>query len=66
MLLSNIIEKHAPLQSASRSQRRFQKNPITKGLLVSIKTSKGYTYKKSFLNGNGIQKSFSKTSPQIN
>ena len=36
--MSEVIEKHAPLQTASRKQKRMQNKPwLTKGLLVSIK-----------------------------
>ena len=36
--LSKIINKHAPIQKASRKQRRFLQKPwLTKGLLISIK-----------------------------
>ena len=36
--ISEVIEKHAPLHTASRKQKRIQnKNWLTKGLLISIK-----------------------------
>ena len=36
--LSKVIEKHAPLQKASRKQKRIMQKPwLTKGLLTSIK-----------------------------
>ena len=41
--LSKIINKHAPIQKASRKQRRFLQKPwLTKGLLISIKNNQNY------------------------
>ena len=38
MTISNVTERHASLQVASRRQKRVQQKPwLTKGLLVSIK-----------------------------
>ena len=39
--MSAVIEKHAPLQTASRKQKRMQNKPwLVKGLSVSIKNKK--------------------------
>ena len=54
--MSEVIEKHAPLQTASRKQKRMQNKPLlTKGLLVSIK-NKQILYKKFFLSNNDFGK----------
>ena len=54
--MSEVIEKHAPLQTASRKQKRMQNKPwLTKGLLVSIK-NKQILYKKFFLSNNEFGK----------
>ena len=54
--MSEVIEKHAPLQTASRKQKRMQNKPwLTKGLLVSIK-NKLILYKKFFLSNNEFGK----------
>ena len=51
-----VIEKHAPLQTASRKQKRMQNKPwLTKGLLVSNK-NKQISYKKFFLSNNEFGK----------
>ena len=48
--MSEVIEKHAPLQTASRKQKKMHNKPwLTKGLLVSIK-NKQILYKKFFCN----------------
>lgn len=55
-----MIEKHAPLKTASRKQKRIQQSPwLTKGLLTSIK-NKQKLYKNYFLNGTVFEKSFYK------
>ena len=60
MTISNIIERHAPLQVAARRQKRVQqKTRLAKGLLVSIK-NKQKLYKCYFLNGNEFQRYFFK------
>ena len=54
--MSEAIEKHAHLQTASRKQKRMQNKPwLTKGLLVSIK-NKQILYKKFFLSNNEFGK----------
>ena len=54
--MSEVIEKHAPLQTALRKQKRMQNKPwLTKGLLVSIK-NKQILYKKFFLSNNEFRK----------
>ena len=56
--ISSVIEKHAPLQTMSRKQKRIQQKPwLTKGLLASIK-NKQKLYQSYFLNGNAYEKSF--------
>ena len=56
----DVIETHAPLQTASRRQKRLQKRPwITKGILISIK-NKQKLYKTFFLGGSDFEKSFYK------
>ena len=58
--ISDVTETHAPLQTASRRQKRLQKQPwITKGILISIK-SKQKLYKTFFLGGSDFEKSFYK------
>ena len=58
--ISDVIETHAPLQTASRRQKRLQKRPwITKGILISIK-NKQKLYKTFFLGGSDFEKSFYK------
>ena len=60
MTISNVIERHAPLQVALRRQKRVQQKPwLTKGLLVTIK-NKQKLYKCYFLNGNELQRYFFK------
>ena len=60
--ISDVIETHAPLQTASRRQKRLQKRPwITKGILISIK-NKQKLYKTFFLGGSDFEKSFCKMS----
>ena len=60
LTISLIIEKHAPLQTMSRKQKRIQQIPwLTKGRLVSIK-NKQKLYQSYFLNGNAYEKSFYK------
>ena len=54
--MSEVTEKHALLQTASRKQKRMQNKPwLTKGLLVSIK-NKQILCKKFFLNNNEFGK----------
>ena len=54
--MSEVIKEHAPLQTASRKQKRMQnKLWLTKGLLVSIK-NKQILYKKFFLSNNKFGK----------
>ena len=58
--LSKVIEKHAPLQKASRKQKRIMQKPwLTKGLLTSIK-NKQKLHKNFYTNGNNFEKSFYK------
>ena len=58
--ISDVIETHAPLQTASRRQKRLQERPwITKGILISIK-NKQKLYKTFFLGGSDFEKSFYK------
>ena len=58
--ITRVIDKHAPLQKASRSQKRILQKPwLTKGLLTSIKT-KQMMYKNYFLSGNDLEKSLYK------
>ena len=58
--LSKVIEKHAPLQKASRKQKRIMQKPwLTKGLLTSIK-NKQKLHKNFYINGNNFEKSFYK------
>ena len=53
-LISAVIDKHAPLQKASRRQKRIQRNPwLTKGILTSIK-QKQKLYRTHFLNGDAL------------
>ena len=53
---SEVIEKHAPLQTASRKQKKMQNKPcLTKSLLRSIK-NKQILYKKFFLSNNKFGK----------
>ena len=55
--ISDVIETHAPLQTASRRQKRLQKRRwITKGILISIK-NKQKLYKTFFLGGSDFEKS---------
>ena len=50
--ICSVIEKHAPLQTMSRKQKRIQQKPwLTKGLLASIK-NKQKLLSICFLNGN--------------
>ena len=54
--ISEVIEKHAPLQTASRKQKGMQNKPsLTKGLLVSIK-NKQILYKKFSISNNKFGK----------
>ena len=58
--ISEIIDKHAPQQIASRKQKCILKNPgLTKGLLTSIK-NKQKLYKTFFLQGTDWEKTFYK------
>ena len=55
-IVSQTINKHAPLKSYSRRQRRLLKKPwITKGILISIR-KKNSMFKSHFINGNEAQK----------
>ena len=54
--LSKIINKHAPIQKASRKQKRFLKKPwLTKGPIISIKT-KQKLHRTHFLGGIFLEK----------
>ena len=54
--IPEVIEKHAPLQTASRKRKRMQHKPwLTKGLFISIK-NKQTLYKKFFLSNNEFGK----------
>ena len=54
--ISEVIEKRAPLQTASRRRKRIQSKPwLTKGLLISIKTKQAL-YKQYFLSNNEFGK----------
>ena len=56
-----MVDKHAPIKSASRKKDKLFKKPwLTKGLLISIK-NKQKMYKNNFLNGNDAQKLLFKT-----
>ena len=56
--ISEVIDIHAPVITASRKQRRLQQNPwLTKGLLISIR-NKEKLFKTCFLHGNSFQKNF--------
>ena len=58
--ISDVIETRAPLQTASRRQKRLQKRPwITKGILISIK-NKQKLYKTYFLGGSNFEKFYYK------
>ena len=57
-LISAIIDKHAPLQKASRRQKRIQRNPwLTKGILISVK-QKQKLNRTHFLNGDALSINF--------
>ena len=59
--ISAVIDQHAPLQKASRRQKRIQRNPwLTKGILTSIK-QKQKLYRTHFLNGDALSVNFFKT-----
>ena len=59
--ISDVIDKHAPLHTVSRKQKRIQIKPwLTKNLLVSLKT-KQCLYRSCFLNGTDFDKLFYKT-----
>ena len=54
--ISEVIEKHAPLQTASCRRKRIQSKPwLSKGLLISIKTKQAL-YKQYFLSNNEFGK----------
>ena len=58
--ISEVIEKHAPLHTASRKQKRIQSKPwLTKGLPTSIK-NKQLLYKNFFLGNNEFGKLYYK------
>ena len=58
--ISGVIDKHAPLQTQSRKQKRLQQNPwLTKALMTSIK-NKQKNAQNSFLHGDEFQRSFYK------
>ena len=58
--ISDESETHAPLQTASRRQKRLKKRPwITKGILISMK-NKQKLCKTFFLGGSDFEKSFYK------
>ena len=55
-IVSQTIDKHAPLKLRSRRQRRLLKKPwITKGILISIR-KKNSMIKSHFINGSESQK----------
>ena len=55
-LISQSIDKHAPLKKFSRRQQKLQKKPwITKGILVSIKRKRSM-FISHYVNGNNSQK----------
>ena len=55
-VLSKIINKHAPIQKASRKQKRFLRKPwLTKGLIISIK-NKQKLHRTHFLGGTFLEK----------
>ena len=57
----DVIESHAPLQTACRKQKSLQKRPwITKGILSSIRKTQNLC-KTLFLWGTDFEKSFCKT-----
>ena len=59
--ISDVTEIHAPLQTASRKQKRIQLKPwLTQGLLESIKNKQRF-YRTCFLNGNDFDKAFYKS-----
>ena len=54
--MSQTVDKHAPLKSCSRRQRKLLKKPwIAKGILISI-CKKNSMFKYHFINGNKTQK----------
>ena len=58
--LSEIINKHAPIQKASRKQNRFlQKHWLTKGPVILIK-NKLKLHRTHFLDGTFLEKKFCK------
>ena len=58
--ISEVIEKHTPLHTASRKQKRIQNKPwLTKGFLTSIK-NKQLLYKNFFLGNNEFGKLYYK------
>ena len=58
--ISVVIDKYAPLQQASRRQKRIQRNLwLTNGILTSIK-QKQKLYRTHFFNGDAISISFFK------
>ena len=58
--ITEVIDHHAPVLTASRKQKRWQIKPwLTKGLINSIK-NKQRLYKTFFLNGNDFKKSYFK------
>ena len=59
-LISEIIEKHASLQTASRKQKRIYKKPWTNSELLKMIKLKQNLYNTYFLNGNESDKQYFK------
>ena len=59
-LVPEIIEKHAPLQTASRKQKRIHRKPWINCELLKMITLKQHLYKTHFLNGNESDKQYFK------
>ena len=58
--ITEIIEKHAPLQTASRKQKRIHEKPWTNSELLQMIKLKQNLYKTHFLNGNEFNKQYFK------
>ena len=59
-LITAIIEKHAPLQTASRKQKRICKKPWINSELLKMIKRKQNLYKTHFVNGNESDKQYFK------
>ena len=59
-LITAIIEKHAPLQTASRKQKRIYKKPWINSELLKMIKRKQNLYKTHFVNGNESDKQYFK------